>query len=315
MNHGTLYLVGTPIGNLGDITVRATDVLRKVSRIYAEDTRRTLALLSYLKIEGPRLLALHAHSNERALETAIRILEEGQDVALVTDAGMPAISDPGADLVDRAHTAKIRVSVVPGPSAVSSAVALSGLVEGPFTFLGFLPRKGQKRRQLFEFLRELRHPTVFFEAPTRLQETLADLSEALGPRRIAICRELTKMHEEVLRTTLEEAGAPDFRAEWLGEITVVLEGAADSEPKTDALDIDEQIQQLLAQGLSIKDVANQISKGSRDKGRKSNRRELYARAEVLRAEGLESGAAEEREEAPDEKAHESEADSPESDDF
>jgi 16S rRNA (cytidine1402-2'-O)-methyltransferase len=309
LTRGILYLVGTPIGNLGDITLRATAVLRSVSRIYAEDTRRTLALLSYLKIEGPRLLALHAHSNERTLETAIKILEDGDDIALVTDAGMPVISDPGADLVDRAHAAKIRVSVVPGPSAVSSAVALSGLVEGPFTFLGFLPRKGQKRRQVFEFLRELAHPVVFFEAPTRFQETLADLAQALGPRRIAICRELTKKHEEVLRTDLGEASAPAFREEWLGEITVVLEGAPPREPRTDAPDIDDQIQQLLAQGLSIKDVATQLSKDSRDKGKKSNRRELYARAELLRAE------AQEREDALQTDAAAVDETGPESEDF
>jgi 16S rRNA (cytidine1402-2'-O)-methyltransferase len=287
LSRGVLYLVGTPIGNLGDLTARVREVLARVTRIYAEDTRRTLTLLSHLKIEGPRLLSLHAHSSDKTIDTALEILEGGDNIALVTDAGMPTVSDPGTELVRRAHEKGIVVTVIPGPSAVTSAVAASGLVDGPFTFLGFLPRRGTKRRAALDLVRQLPHPTVLFEAPTRLTATLHDLHEVLGARTVAICRELTKRHEEVLVVSLADATVPHFRDEWLGEVTLVIDGNKDARTEPEEQDVDEQIQQLLAQGLSVKDVATQLSKGSRDRGIKSHRRELYARAELLRDEARE----------------------------
>src|SRR5690606_9262743 len=196
---GRLSLVGTPIGNLGDITLRAIERLKVVSRIYAEDTRRTRALLSSLGIEGKRLLSLHAHSSERAVETAVEILEGGDDVALVTDAGMPGVSDPGFELVQKARAQGIIIDVIPGPSAVTASVALSGLVQNAFVFLGFLPRKGAKRKETLRRIAVSDLPTVLFESPHRMKDTLSDLALLCEPtRQVAICRELTKKYEETI---------------------------------------------------------------------------------------------------------------------
>lgn len=291
MSRGTLALVGTPIGNLGDITYRAVETLRSADRIFAEDTRRTRVLLSHLQIEGKRLHSLHAHSTARDIEVALEILEGGETIALVTDAGMPGISDPGAELVRRAREAGVLVTVIPGPSAVTSAIALAGFGGSAFHFLGFLPRRTSKRREAILELRSLACPIVFFESPRRIQETLAELHELLGPRAVVIGRELTKKFEEVIHSTLDRAG--EGRDEWLGELTIVVEGArGDTPPEEGEQGIDEKIKDLLRAGLSTRDVVSQLS-GARDReGKRLSKRDLYGRAEALRTDDLASSPGE-----------------------
>jgi 16S rRNA (cytidine1402-2'-O)-methyltransferase len=267
---GQLVLVGTPIGNLGDITLRAVETLRAADRIAAEDTRRTRALLSHLGITGKRLASLDAHASDRAVGALIDCVAEGESVAFVSDAGMPSVSDPGTALVRAAVARGLPVTVVPGPSAVSTAVALSGLVEAAFDFVGFLPRQGQKRRQALADIAGTARPVVLFEAANRTRETLRELAELTPSRRAAVCRELTKLHEEALRGTLGELAA---RVDTLrGEVVVVLgafEPAAEL-PDDDALDA--RIRAELGRGASARDVADSLAAWS---GR--GRREVYAR--------------------------------------
>lgn len=281
---GTLYLVGTPIGNLGDITLRAIETLKTVSRVYAEDTRRTRTLLNQLGIEGKKLLSLHAHSPAKTLDTAVSILEGGDDVALVTDAGMPSVSDPGTELVRAARNADVNVTVVPGPSAVTSAVTASGLVSSAFCFQGFLPRKGTKRRDVLQQIGQSSVPTVLFESPHRIADTLVDLARACGPEtRIAICRELTKRFEEVTVVPLErfvEHGAEEQeQREWLGELTLVVAASESKKSDQPPIDIDTRAARLLAEGASVKDAAQKISRELGDRGIKAKRRDLYARVQ------------------------------------
>ncbi len=270
---GTLFLVGTPIGNLGDITLRAVETLKSVDRIYAEDTRRTLTLLSALGITGKKLSSLHAHSSERTLETALEILREGRNVAVVTDAGMPSVSDPGAELVRRARAAGVPITAAPGPSAVTTAVALSGLVDGAFLFLGFLPRKGRRRAELLERIAKSDVPVLFFEAPSRMADTFAELALLCPSREAVACRELTKRFEEVRRGTLAELAAAEV--EWLGELTVVVspQSAEEAEASSAAQAElqDERIEALLAEGRSVKDVVRELAHHGLSK------RDLYAR--------------------------------------
>ena len=223
---GVLYLVATPIGNLEDITLRALRILREVTLIAAEDTRHSGKLLKHYGVETP-MLSYHEHSPPARLEAILTALETG-DVALISDAGMPAISDPGAELLRAAVDKGFRVEVVPGPSAVTAAVALSGLVPAGFLFLGFPPRRSQERLVLFRSLARLPYPLVLYEAPHRLLATLADLETALGNRPVAVGRELTKLHEEVVRTTL--AGAKERYANQSprGEFALVV-GPPESE--------------------------------------------------------------------------------------
>lgn len=263
---GTLHLVGTPIGNLGDITRRAIETLQSVDRIYAEDTRRTRILLSALGITGKPVSSLHAHSSERTVTAALEILQEGRSVAVVTDAGMPSISDPGLVLVRAARAAGVPITAAPGPSAVTTAIALSGLVDGPFLFLGFLPRKGRAHREALARIAGSDVPVVFFESPQRLNHTLAELDALCPERNLAICRELTKRFEEVLQGTVRDLaqGTP----EWRGELTVVVapaerESEAEvtaAEREQDELSLDARIDALLAEGHSVKHVVGLLSK-------------------------------------------------------
>jgi len=283
---GRLSLVGTPIGNLGDITLRAIECLKEAGRIYAEDTRRTRVLLSHLGIEGKKLLSLHAHSSDRAVENAVAILGEGENVALVTDAGMPGVSDPGAALVRAAREAHMEVTVIPGPSAVTSAVALSGLVDGPFAFFGFLPRKGSKRAESLRDISGSIMPAILFESPHRMKDTLKDLNrECGGARKIAISREITKKYEETIVLPLEEVSHPDFRQTWQGEFTLVLERASSRRAPDEDFDVDERAQKLIAEGNSVKDVASALSKELAKRGEKVSRRELYSRVLALSEAG------------------------------
>jgi len=279
---GQLSVVGTPIGNLGDITQRALETLRTVSHVFAEDTRRTRALLTHFGIDGKKVLSLHAHSSERALEVALEVLESGHSAALVSDAGMPTVSDPGAELVRRARQAGIRVEVVPGPSAVTAAVALSGLVAGPFSFLGFLPRKGGQRREALRSIASSRMPTVVFESAQRLTDTLQDLAEACGTeRRVAVCRELTKQFEEALVLPLSELLA--LERQWRGEITLVVAEADGAPEQPDEVDLDERIRALLDSGVSTRDATAQLSAELARAGQRMPKKDLYARV-LLAAE-------------------------------
>lgn len=277
MTSGKLVLVGTPIGNLGDITLRAIDTLKSADLVAAEDTRRTRALLTHLGIQGKRLVSLDAHASERELTALLDHVEAGETIAFVTDAGMPSTSDPGSALVRAAALREVRVTVVPGPSAVSAAIALSGLIDAAYAFAGFLPRQGQKRRAALEALAKTADPVVLFEAGNRTQPTLADLSALMPLRPAAVCRELTKLHEECLRAPLSELAA--LEREWRGEVVIVL-GASSVEPSaaTDE-EVDQLIGAALDRGSSTRDAADEVAKES---GRP--RREVYARVTALKAE-------------------------------
>ncbi len=292
---GRLSLVGTPIGNLGDITLRAIECLKEADRIYAEDTRRTRVLLSHLGIEGKKLISYHAHSTDRAAAAALEIMREGHNIVLVTDAGMPGVSDPGAALVRAVREAGLELTVVPGPSAVTAAVALSGLVDGPFTFLGFLPRKGTKRADSLRFITQSQVPVIIFESPHRVNDTLKDLRECCGgQRRIAISREITKKYEETLLLSLEEATGEGMRETWQGEFTITVERSYEAVVSEEEFDIDERAKQLISEGGSVKDVAQALSKELAKRGEKVPRRELYARVLALTSasEGPSPGSAE-----------------------
>lgn len=280
---GRLFIVGTPIGNLGDITTRALETLRSSSHVFAEDTRRSRALLTHFGIDGKKVLSLHAHSSERALEVALEVLEAGGNAALVSDAGMPTVSDPGAELIRRARQRGIRVEVVPGPSAVTAAVALSGLVLGPFTFLGFLPRKGSQRRQLLHSVAESTMPTVVFESAQRLDRTLRDLEAACGKEReVAICRELTKQFEETLVAPLAEI--LQLEREWRGEVTLVVAASSGTRAEPAEADLDERIGELLQSGLSPRDATTQLNADLLRSGDRVRRKDLYARVLLLARE-------------------------------
>lgn len=270
---GTLFVVATPIGNLGDITLRAVDTLRSAARIVAEDTRRTRALLSHLGIAGKPVDRLDAHASEGDVDRALsRLVEHGEDVALVSDAGTPVVSDPGTALIRKAAQAGVRVVPIPGASAVMAAVSASGLVTGGFVFMGFLPRAGEERREAIARVRASEEAVVLFEAPFRMGALLADLAEAMPDREAAVGRELTKVHEEFLRGPLRELAEAEKEREWLGEVTVVLGPAAGSGPEVGAADLDARIDEELAKGRRPKEIAEAMAMAT---GRP--RREIYAR--------------------------------------
>jgi 16S rRNA (cytidine1402-2'-O)-methyltransferase len=222
---GILYLVATPIGNLGDMSVRGVETLREADFIAAEDTRVTGKLLNRFEIKKPAV-SYHEHNKRQSGEAILRRLLAGETCALVTDAGMPAISDPGEDLVALCYERGIPVGVVPGPTAMATALALSGLPVGRFTFEGFLSTANRSRREHLDSLKDERRTMVFYEAPHKLLTTLRDLFAALGDRRVALARELTKLHEEVRRTTLAEAIAWYEENPPRGVFVLVVEGAA-----------------------------------------------------------------------------------------
>ena len=217
----TLYVVGTPIGNLEDLSPRAARVLRSVSLVAAEDTRVTRRLLTHIEAR-PRLLSFNEHNWRERLEPVLQALEQG-DVALVSDAGMPVISDPGRELVAAATARGIRVESVPGPSAVTTALAVSGLAADSFLFLGFLPRRGRERREKLGAAVSSPDTIVLFEAPHRVVATLQDIHTIFGDRSMAVCRELTKLHEEVFRGTAADA-LLHFKVP-RGEFVLVLSGS------------------------------------------------------------------------------------------
>ena len=271
---GILYLVPTPIGNLGDISQRMADTLAEVDFIAAEDTRVTLKLLNHLGLKKP-LISYYRHNTEAGGQAVLDRLLAGESCALVTDAGTPAVSDPGEDLVRLCAQSGVEVVAIPGPCALITALSVSGLPTGRFTFEGFLAMNKKNRRSHLEELRQEQRTMIFYEAPHKLTATLADLAEAFGPdRRISLCRELTKLHEEVRRTTLGEAVAWYEENPPRGEFVLVVEGAAERARETPTLEQGlERVAQLRAEGLSLKDAARQAAK---ETGLPKN--ELYGRA-------------------------------------
>ena len=221
---GCLYLLATPIGNLGDLTQRAGQVLAAVDLVAAEDTRRSRKLLSHLGIKK-ELISYREQNQEAAGQRILAALGEGREVALVSDAGTPVISDPGADLVRLAVEQGFRVVPIPGPSAVATALSVSGLAAERYTFGGFLPARSKARCELLGELAERREPLVFFEAPHRLAASLADMRSVLGPRQAVLCRELTKLNEEIVRSDLDALAAWARERRVRGEITLVVAGA------------------------------------------------------------------------------------------
>lgn len=235
-NQGKLYVVGTPIGNLKDITLRALEILREVDLIIAEDTRRTLNLLNHFGISKP-IESFNEHNAEKKIEKIIDLLKLGKKIAQVSDAGMPVISDPGFNLVRTCHKEGICVEVVPGPSALVSAVAVSGFKGTHFYFVGFMPKDKNRRRLLRKISqikdRELIDTVVFFESPERLRKTLEDVLSILGNLEIFIARELTKMHEKLFLGTVEEAIEKFDKVK--GELTIILNLESDTRKDNDPL--------------------------------------------------------------------------------
>ena len=257
---GTLYLVPTPIGNLGDISRRVADTLAAADFVAVEDTRVTVKLLNHLELKKP-MVTYHRHNKDTAGPAILERLLAGESCALVTDAGTPAISDPGEDLVALCAQAQVPVEAIPGPCALVTALSVSGLPTGRFTFEGFLPMNRKNRRAQLEQLREEGRTMVFYEAPHKLTATLDDLRDTFGPdRRVAVCRELTKLHEQVLRTTLGEAVEHFAQTPPRGEFVLVVEGAlAPVQQEGDPRQALERVEQLREQGLSLKEAAAQAA--------------------------------------------------------
>lgn len=253
-----LYLVSTPIGNRADITERARQVLCEVDVVYAEDTRRTGRLLAWLGSET-RLRSLHEHNEASRISEILDLLESGRSCALVSDAGTPVVSDPGARLVRSVLEREGRVVPVPGPSAVTAALAAAGLEGDRFAFLGFPPRRTSERAAWIQLLAGLPMTVVAFESPKRIGRLLGELAVAgLGERCCVICRELTKLHETIRRGTIAEL-APEFGEETRGEITLVLEAAAESAGWEDLLDeVEREARQLGERGLSTRDIGAKL---------------------------------------------------------
>jgi 16S rRNA (cytidine1402-2'-O)-methyltransferase len=223
---GSIVLVATPIGNLGDLSPRAVETLAGAQVIYCEDTRHSRKLLTHAGITGPTLRSLHEHNEDDRIVQVLKEVAAGRTVAVISDAGMPGISDPGSRLVAAAAEAGATVSVIPGPSSVVAALVVSGLPTDRFCFEGFLPRSGRDRRRRLEQLAGEERTTVLFEAPGRVSGTLGDLAASLGgSRRAAVARELTKIHEEVWRGTLDQARIWAAEASVRGEVVLVVEGA------------------------------------------------------------------------------------------
>ena len=252
-HQGSLYVVSTPIGNLRDITLRAIDVLRAVDLILAEDTRHSRHLLDHHGIATP-MLSYHEHNEARATETAIARLREGRDVALISDAGTPLVSDPGTRVVRAAAEAGIAVVPIPGPSAVLAALVSSALGSERFTFFGFLARKGREREDALQELSSLRYTSVLYEAPNRVAATLGELgARGAGERRVVVARELTKQFEEIRRGTVAELSAYYESAPPRGEVVIVLEGTTLQPLAEDELRSRARL--MRAAGLSARDVA------------------------------------------------------------
>jgi 16S rRNA (cytidine1402-2'-O)-methyltransferase len=257
---GVLAIVGTPIGNLGDISSRSVETLGAAALVACEDTRRTGRLLQHLAISAPAMCVVNQYTEMSAVGRVLDVLASGGDVALVSDAGMPVVSDPGASLVDAVARAGYEVVVVPGPSAVVAALAVSGLVGDRFCFEGFLPRKGADRRARIADLSREPRISVLFEAPHRIVRTMDDLAHALGPTRtVTICRELTKRYEEVWRGSLSEAVVHVHASEPRGEYVIVLAGVPIHDVAPDDDEVIDAIRVELVAGESRRDAIDTVA--------------------------------------------------------
>lgn len=275
MTYGTLFLCATPMGNLKDITLRVLEILREADIIACEDTRHSLGLLNHYDIHG-KLTSYHEHNKYEKAEYLIGELKSGKNVALITDAGTPAISDPGEVLVEYCHKDGIRVTSLPGPCALITALTLSGLSTRRFVFEGFLPSKNKERRQVLSELEGEKRTIILYEAPHHLKKTLQELYEALGDRKITLCRELTKQFETIFPTTL--AGSIDFYSQNdpRGEYVLVIEGRDPREARQEEikdwqeLSINEHVEMYEAKGLDKKEA---MRAAARDRG--VSRRDIY----------------------------------------
>lgn len=279
-------MVGTPIGNLEDLSPRAARSLSEADAIFCEDTRVTAKLASRLKLAAPRISCPGPREGDRVAELLAR-LDRGETVALVSDAGMPSLSDPGERLVEAAAAAGHAVEVVPGPSAPAAALAVSGLPAVPHFFAGFLPARAGERRRALERLSEREETLVWFEAPHRLLDSLEDAAAVLGPRRASVARELTKIHEEVVRGTLPELAAVfRRRGDVRGEVTIVVEGSAatDAVGRISPEEVEREIRAALGRGEPKRELARRIARASGSPGR-----EIYARAVELESRDAEHG--------------------------
>lgn len=262
---GKLFLVATPIGNLQDITLRALKILRDVDLIAAEDTRRSLKLLNHFNIKKP-LVSYHKYNENEKGRELIKKLEDGNDIALISDAGTPGISDPGSVMVRNCIEYGIDFEVLPGATAVTTALVYSGLNTSRFIFIGFLPRDIKSKKGILEDIVERRETLIFYEAPHRLLNTLKVLNTVLGNRHAAICRELTKIHEEIFRATLEEVTSYYENREIKGEFVIIVEGKSEEEflmekrEKWINLSVEEHIKMYMDEGLSKKESMKKVAK-------------------------------------------------------
>lgn len=258
---GKLYVVATPIGNLGDFSPRAIETLETVDFIAAEDTRVGAKLLNKFEIKKPQVSYFEHNRRTKGDYILSRILE-GESCAIITDAGTPAISDPGVDLVDLCAQNGVEVVAVPGCSAVVAALSISGMACGRFTFEGFLPVPKKERRAHLEEVKTEKRTMVFYEAPHKLQRTLQDMLECWGDRKIALCREITKLHEECFRTTLSEAIAHYEEHPPRGEFVLVIEGCAQVETPVEEADLLAQVQALVEGGMPLMGAVKQVAKAN-----------------------------------------------------
>lgn len=262
---GKLYLVPTPIGNLKDITLRALEVLQNADMIAAEDTRHTLKLLNHFEIHKP-LLSYHKFNEQMKSLDIIRQVTEGKNIALVTDAGTPGISDPGSVIVKKCIELGIEFEVLPGATAITTALVYSGLDTSAFIFYGFLPKENKDKIKLMESLKDRGETIIFYEAPHRIYETLSFLKNNLGNRNISLCRELTKLHEEILRFGLDEAVEYYKDKVVKGEFVIVIQGKTkeefeiDAKAKWEGLTVEEHIKKYIEAGISKKDAIKKTAK-------------------------------------------------------
>ncbi len=281
--YGVLYIVSTPIGNLEDITLRALNTLKAVDLIAAEDTRHTIKLLNYFEIRTP-LISYHEHNKHHKGKELINELKNGKSIALVSDAGTPAISDPGEDIVKLAVESNIAVTAVPGASAVLTALVLSGLNTYRFVFDGFLPVQSKERKKRIQEIKDEIRTIVIYEAPHKLKKTLHDLYEAMGDRSVSLARELTKRFEEVRRTTLAEAISYYNENQPKGEFVLVIEGKSveelleEKQLEWEGYSVVEHLNIYIQQGISKKDAMKRVAE---DRG--MNKRQVYSM--VLEEEG------------------------------
>ena len=271
---GKLYLCATPIGNLGDVSARCIEVFKMVDLIAAEDTRRTLQLLNHFEITKP-LTSYHEHNKHEKGGYIISLLKDGKNIALVSDAGTPAISDPGEDMVKLCIENEIEVTSIPGPVAGINALILSGLNTRRFAFEGFLSVNKRHRREHLESVKNDTHTLIFYEAPHKLKNTLSDMQKTFGvDRKIALARELTKIHEEVMRCTLKEAVAYYEEVSPRGEYVLIVEGASEMAEETEneweSISVTEHVDRYIAGGMTQKDA---IKKAASDRG--VPKREVY----------------------------------------